>query len=172
MYIHTTASVAIVFSVHFHDIPHQYIKGSSNIDASWIKSYIDFIQHQPLGKTPCLTVQFCLLGLFYNVKKHAMSCLTESLENSEHKILHGPCGKIQGQGVTEIPVIYTWIIQVWKRYIINSTIDKLDIPYETLNCTNNYLRLYDNSSLVISDLAKVCGELLEKFSALVIHQFI
>ena len=157
MYIHTVASAAIVFSVYFHDIPHPNIKGSSHIDASWIQSYIDFIQHQPLSKTSCLTVQFCLLGLFYNVRKHAEGCFTAELENSERKILHGPCGKIQVQGVTEIPVIYSWIIQVWKRYIINSTIDKLDIPYETLNCTNNYLRLYDNTSLVRNDLAKVCG---------------
>ena len=56
--------------------------------------------------------------MFLNVKKYSVSCGVYDnatlLGNTERGILRAPCGKIQIQHVTEVPVLYTWIIQVPK----------------------------------------------------------
>ena len=74
--------------------------------------------------------------------------------------MSAPCGKIHVQSATEVPLLYTWIIQVWKDFEINTTVLELDVPFESLNCVHNYLRVYDNSSAQTKDIAKLCGRAL------------
>ena len=164
-YIHVVKATAIAFSVYYHDIPLD-IKGlpNNNNDASLIRSYIDFFQYKQLVKKPCLNIHFCLLGMFLNVKNYSVSCGVYDNEtllgNTESGILHAPCGTIHIHHVTEVPALYTWIIQVPKDLKINSTIVEIDLPYETLNCSYNYLHIidiYDKYKAWVEDNARLCG---------------
>ena len=168
-FFHTVKATAIVFSVYYHDIPAD-IKASSNYnnDSSLIGSYIDFIQYKQLEK-PCLNFYFCLVGMFLNVKNHSVSCGVYDNENllgiTESAILHAPCGKIHIQHATEVPVNYTWIIQVAKNLKINATVLNIDLPYETLNCSYNYLHIMnldDNYKAWVEDNARLCGRAWRK----------
>ena len=82
------------------------------------------------------------------------------LGNTESAILRAPCGKIHIQHVTEVPVLYTWIIQVPKDLKINTTIVEIDLSYESLNCSYNYLHIidiYDKYKAWVKDNARLCG---------------
>ena len=170
-FIHVVKATAIAFSVYYHDIPLD-IKGPSNNnnnDASMIGSYIDALQYNNLAEKPCLNFRICLLGMWLNVKIYSHSCGVYDNEDvpgiTESGILHAPCGKIHIQHVTEVPVLYRWIIQVPKNLKINTTILKIDFPYETLNCSHNYLHIintHDKYKASVEDITRLCGRAFGK----------
>ena len=168
-YIHIVKATAIAFSVYYHDIPLD-IKSSSNNnnnDSLLIGGYIDSIQYQKLVERPRLNFYFCLRGMFLNVKNYSARCGVydneKLLGNTESAIfapLTSPCGKIHIQKATEVPVNYTWIIHVPKNLKINTTLLKIDLPYETLNCSYNYLHIsniYDEYAAAWDDIGRLCG---------------
>ena len=164
MYIHTVKATAIAFSVYHHDVL-LHSKGSSNSnDAILIRSYIHSLQYRELARKSCANVHLCLLGLFLNIKKYSPSCgmYSELQSDSAYNgILKALCGKIHIQSVTEMPVHRTWIIDLSNKFIVNTTVMKIDIPYETLNCANNHLHIYD-SRAEMKYIAKLCGSAFEK----------
>ena len=176
MYIHTIKATAIAFSVYHHDVLLHSKGSSNNIDAALIRSYIHSLQYRELARKYCLNLHFCLLGLFLNVKEYSTRCGIYGDRQNDHGnfrplnkyyyygdgILRTLCGKIHIQSVTETPVHHTWIIDVSNNFIINTTIIKIDIPYETLSCSHNYLHIYDKFGAEIKSIARLCGRAFEK----------
>ena len=169
-YIHIVKATAIAFSVYYHDIPPD-IKSSSNnnYDSPLIGGYIDSIQYKNLVERPCLNFHFCSLGLVLNVKNYSVRCGIYDNEtllgNTKSSILRAPCGKIHIQHATEVPVNYTWIIQAAKNLKINTTVLKIDVPYETLNCSYNYLHIIninENHKAWVEGNARLCGRAFGK----------
>ena len=161
MYIHAVMTAALAFSVFDHDIPSQW-KGQFN-DATLIRNYIDFIHYNDLAKSPCLNLHFCLIDMSRNAKKYFAHCGIFDKEFGDtdprimHRVYHAPCGKIHVQSTTEMPVQYLWVIKAIKDFVVNTTVLKIDIPYETLDCTHNYLHIFDKSKTKTEDIARLCG---------------
>ena len=168
MYIHAVMTTALAFSIYDHDMP-QHIKTSNN-DAPLISSYTDFIQHRALAANTCLNIHVCLRGLFLDAKKYFASCMISDkwLDNNKELGLlnisfrYAPYGKIHVQSVTEIPLLYTWFITVFKTFKISTTIVNIDIPYKTLNCAHNHLCIYDGYTADTECTAKLCGRAFGK----------
>ena len=107
--------------------------------------------------------------MFRHVKNYSVSCGVYDNENllgnTASGILRAPCGKIHIQHATEVPVNYTWIIQVAKNLKINTTVLKIDVPYETLNCSYNYLHIiniHENYKAWVEGNARLCGRAFGK----------
>ena len=165
MYIHTVKATVIAFSVYHHDVLLHSKGSSNNNDATLIRSYIDSLQYRGLIKKPCLNLQLCLLGLFLNVKEYSSSCgMHGELHNVavRNETLRALCGKMHIESVTEMPVHHKWIIDVSDYFIINTTVMKIDIPYETLNCSHNFLHIYDESRVEMKYIARLCGRAVGK----------
>ena len=126
---------------------------------------IDSIQYKKLFEKPCLNFYICLFGMFLNVKNYAVSCGVYDngniKGNTESGILRAPCGTIHIEHATEVPVDYTWSIHVPKHLKINTTVLKIDLPYETLNCFYNYLHIINIHAKYktrVEDNARLCGQ--------------
>ena len=166
MYIHVVEATAIPFSVYYYDILWDINRPSNNVndDAALIRSYINVLLHRKLDKKCDFSLQICLLGMFLNAKKNLANCgmYDRLLNNTETGILFAPCGSIYIRSLKEIPVLYTWIIKVWNNFKINTTIVQIDIPYETLTCSYNYLCMYDQSTSNTQEIFRLCGRAFGK----------
>ena len=165
MYIHTVKATAIAFSVYHHDVLLHSKPPSNNYDAILIGRYINYLQNRRLVTKPCLNLHFCLLGIFLNIKAFSSSCgiYGELQEDTlQEGILKTMCGKIHIQSVTEMPVHRKWIIDMPNSCIVNTTVMKIDIPYETLNCSYNHLLVYDEYMAEKNYITRLCGRAFGK----------
>ena len=166
MYIHVVEATAIAFSVYYHDILWNISRPSDNVnnDATLIRSYINVLLHRKLVTKSEFNFQMYLLSIFLNAKENFDNCGMDDklLKNTEAGILFAPCGNIHIQSVKEIPVFSTLIIKVWNNFKINTTIVKIDIPYETLTCSYNYLCLYNQSTTDTKEISRLCGRAFGK----------
>ena len=103
---------------------------------------------------------------FLNIKEFSSSCgiYGELQEDTlQEGILKTICGKIHIQSVTETPVYRKWIIDMPKwLYSLIQTVMKIDIPYETLNCSYNHLLVYDEYMAEKNYITRLCGRAFGK----------
>ena len=96
-----------------------------------------------------------------NAVKYSSSCVLSNLvENTSPGVLSAPCGTVHVKNDVQAPLLLTWNIEVWRNFKIQTTMNNINIVYEDLRCSNNFLRLHDTSS--VADIAKLCGRASQK----------
>ena len=157
MFIHAWFILGSEFTVLWHDLNlnnQKYLQ--RNITNAFHLQCVNLIIFSHINNVENkVTLKEILSHLATQSKHHTRRC-TQQHRQIPNRI-SGPCGIILLRAEEPFPLKYNWIIQTWKRVILNITLFELNIPFDSYNCSANAFLLSESNRGSLNQIARLCG---------------
>ena len=157
MFMHTWFMLGSQFTVLWHDLNlnnQNYLQRNST--NAFHFQYISFIIFNRISNVDNkVTFKEILSHLAQESRHHTRKCTQH--RGQIHNPISGPCGIILLTAKEQFPLKHEWMIQTWKKVILNITLFELNIPFDSFNCSANAFLLSEPAKGSLNQITRLCG---------------